>query len=106
MNETIDSIEQNKSNRLMIFLILTFWSWIESKDQKNCKTLEKILNSPGLYHLAENIFGNLNVEDVWKKITSYSNLYRIFDIYYKLLINNCCNISVLSFTKDNNKYKN
>ena len=34
------------------------------KSNENCKTLEKILNSPGLYHLAENIFGNLNVEDL------------------------------------------
>ena len=29
---------------------------------KNDNTLEKILNNPGLQHLAENIFWNLNVE--------------------------------------------
>ena len=34
------------------------------KSNENCETLEKILNIPGLYHLAENIFGNLNVEDL------------------------------------------
>ena len=42
---------------------------IEEKDRfkryylsKNDNTLEKILNNPGLQHLAENIFGNLNFE--------------------------------------------
>ena len=42
---------------------------IEEKDSfkryylsKNDNTLEKILNNPGLQHLAENIFGNLNFE--------------------------------------------
>ena len=34
------------------------------KSNENCETLEKILNIPGLYHLAENIFGNLNVKDL------------------------------------------
>ena len=29
---------------------------------KNDNTLEKILNNPGLQHLAENIFGNLNFQ--------------------------------------------
>ena len=37
---------------------------VKTKTNENCKTLEKILDSPGLYHLAENIFGNLNVEDL------------------------------------------
>ena len=42
---------------------------IEEKDKfkryylsKNDNTLEQILNNPGLQHLAENIFGNLNFE--------------------------------------------
>ena len=35
-----------------------------SHQSKNDNTLEKILNNPGLQHLAENIFGNLNFEDL------------------------------------------
>ena len=31
---------------------------------KNDNTLEKILNNPGLQHLAENIFDNLKYEDL------------------------------------------
>ena len=31
---------------------------------KNNNAFEKILNNPGLQHLAENIFGNLNLEDL------------------------------------------
>ena len=44
---------------------------IEEKDSfkryyisKNVNTLEKILNNPGLQHLAENIFDNLNFADL------------------------------------------
>ena len=48
-----------------------FQNLIEEKDSfkryylsKNDDTLEKILNNPGLQHLAENIFDNLNFEDL------------------------------------------
>ena len=46
---------------------------------KNDNTLEKILNNPGLQHLAENIFDNLNFEDLVVCLEINQSSERILD---------------------------
>ena len=78
--------------RLPIWIIFFIVTWksrpvrIQSKNidiqrETEVSTLEKILNNPGLVHLAENILAHEDAE-VCRKISEFETKFNIFWIHY------------------------